>query len=80
MEKICKYEFKSECAEAQNVQSPKAQTEKQSTAESVICPSKGYQIWPTNLQKFVSLQKWKLNKLPCHHLYSDYPLLCNKSP
>lgn len=89
MEIICKYKFKSECAEAQNVQSQKTLTQKQSIvesvichgiAESVICHGKGHQIWPTNFQKLLGIQKWKLNKSPYHHPYSDYLLPCNKSP
>lgn len=81
MEIICKYKFKSECAEAQNVQSQKTLTQKQSVAESVItCHGKGHQIRPTNFQKSLGIQKWKLNKSPYHHPYSSYLLPCNKSP
>lgn len=63
MKIICKCKFKSKCAEAQNVQSRKTRTKKQSTAESVTCLGKGYQIQPSNFQKLWSIQKWKINHL-----------------
>lgn len=78
--KIFKYKFKSECAETQNVQSQKTRIKKQSTAEPFISLGKGFQICPANFQKWWSLQKWKLNKSPYYHPYSDNLLLCNTSP